>query len=160
MLSKCSATESHSPALAPSFFCFHTKGQECFPCGGAHGVQGGTAVQCTGHVFLAEALPSHTNHRAPFQPKADTRLKKENADLGTKKKVCSSRVPSVLLQSCPSLFLVWTLVDTVSHWPPSHVPSGKCHSQSCTTGPHALGHCLKEMTVRIECDLGVLWQLR
>lgn len=36
---------------------------------------------------LAESPCSHAGHRAPFEPKADTRLKKENADLGTKKKV-------------------------------------------------------------------------
>lgn len=87
---------------------------------------------------LAEAPHSHAGHSAPFEPKAGTRLKKENADLGTKKRsfYCSSRVASVLLQSCPSLFLKWTLWALSGHWPPSHVLSGKCHSQSHTTGPH------------------------
>lgn len=59
-----------------------------------------------------------------FGPKADIWFKKENADLGMKKGLfaAQSRVACILLQSCPSLFLVWTL-------------SGHC--QSLSTKSHA-----------------------
>lgn len=51
-------------------------------------------------------------------------------------------------------------MGTVNHCPPGHMLSGKCYSQNHTNRPR-LGHgCLKKMTTRSECDLGVFWQLR
>lgn len=58
---------------------------------------------------LAESPRSHAGHRAPFEPKADTQRKMQIWGQRKRSFYCSSRVASVLLQSCPSLFLKWTL---------------------------------------------------
>lgn len=146
-LGKCSVTElwaqpslPHSVSTLKARSCFHGRAMASF---------GGLSGRVMVHVacVLLEALRSHTCHRVTvLSQRLILDLRKKMPTWGQKKRsfYAQSRVAYVLLQSCPSLFLVWTISGHCQSLSTKSHTEWEASQSNRTTRPHEVWECAKK----------------